>query len=237
MFRHMPASLARPGQTVPALRRARLPLRERRVGLSRLGGLRFDAGAVLQGEIRPHVHGALLDAGARHEDHARPVAGADERVLGVRWAVHEVPCLQRALFAFDQREALAREDEEVLLVRLAVVPAARLARQQDRDRVADVRERDLVSLEDARRPEHIVVDPSGVADVDDEPAVRRRGEAVIGLLEPRLYWFHLSAVFLPWPLLLTRGSLTSGCFGAISPCERRADPPLPEAFLLPREPI
>src|SRR5207244_5048212 len=150
MFRHMPASLARPGQTVPALRRARLPLRERRVGLSRLGGLRFDAGAVLQGEIRPHVHGALLDAGAGHEDHARPVAGADEGVLRVRRAMDEVPGLQRALLAFDQRDALAGKDEAVLLVRLAVVPAALLARQQDGARVADLRELDLVSLEDAR---------------------------------------------------------------------------------------
>src|SRR4051794_22620585 len=79
------------------------------------------------------VGGGLEDAflqpagpGAGLEDHARVAPGADEPVLGVRRAVHEVPGLQPPLLAFDEEDALAGEDEEVLLVGLAMVTAARL---------------------------------------------------------------------------------------------------------------
>ena len=55
---------------------------------------------------------------ARHEDHAGAVSRADEYVLGVRRAVDEVPRPERSLLALDQEQALAGEDEEVLLIRL-----------------------------------------------------------------------------------------------------------------------
>jgi hypothetical protein len=103
--------------------------------------------------------------------HARAVTRADEAVLGVGRAVHEVPRLHLPLFALDHRQALAREHEEILLVRLAVVPPTRLAGLEDGDRVAEVRERRLVALEDAGRAEHLVVNARRLAHVDDEPAV------------------------------------------------------------------
>jgi hypothetical protein len=40
--------------------------------------------------------------------------------------VDEVPLLERSLLALDQEHALAGENQEVLLVRFAVVPATRL---------------------------------------------------------------------------------------------------------------
>ena len=46
------------------------------------------------------------------------------------------------------------------------------------------------------------------------------------------HWFHLSAVFLPWPLGLTRGSGTSTGFVVIWPSERRAEKRLPKRSIL-----
>ena len=57
----------------------------------------------------------------RHEEDARPVAGADEDVLGPVRAVEEIPCTERSLLTLDQQEALAVEDEEALLCLLPVV--------------------------------------------------------------------------------------------------------------------
>src|ERR1043166_6864614 len=167
---------------------ARLPLRERRVGLRRLRRLFLDADAVADRELVPNVDRVPADARAGHEDHARPVPRADEAVLRPRGAVHEVPLLQVPLVALDDRDALAAEDEEVLLVHLAVVPASRLARLEHRDRVADLRERGVLTLEDARRAEHVVLHPWRVADVDDEPAVRDRRQALGPRFEPRFVY-------------------------------------------------
>ena len=83
---------------------------------------------------------AAVGAPAGHEDHARAVARADEDVLGPARAMHEVPRLQPPLLALDEQQALAREHEEVLLVVLAVVHAARLPGLQHGQRVADLRE-------------------------------------------------------------------------------------------------
>src|SRR5439155_22449736 len=141
-----------PGQPVPAWRRARLPLRERRIRLGRDARLLLDADAVAQRHFGAHVDGALLGpalARAGHEDRAGSAAGADEAMLGVRWAVHEVPGLERPLLALDDQEALSGQDEEVLLVRLAVVAPARLARLEDGDRIAELGERHVVALDDA----------------------------------------------------------------------------------------
>ena len=54
-------------------------------------------------------------------------ARAHERVRRVRRAMEEVPDAQEALLSLDDQQALAAEDEEVLLVGLAVVHRARLA--------------------------------------------------------------------------------------------------------------
>ena len=61
---------------------------------------------------------------SRSQAQGRP--GPDEGVFGVRWAVDEVPRLERSFLALDQEHALAGENQEVLLVRFAVIPATRL---------------------------------------------------------------------------------------------------------------
>ena len=73
------------------------------------------------------VDDVAVRARADGEDRARPVAGADEHVLGPVRAMDEVPLAQRSLLALDQQQALTRQDEEVLLLVLAVVLAGRLA--------------------------------------------------------------------------------------------------------------
>jgi hypothetical protein len=85
----------------------------------------------------------------------------------------------------DQEQARAGEDEEVLLVRLVVVSAARLTGLQHGDRESKLWEGDVVALDDARVAEHVVRHPRGVRDVDDEPAVGDRREPAEQLLESR----------------------------------------------------
>ena len=71
-------------------------------------------------------------AARRHEDRARAVAGADEDVArcradsGTKSQASERP----SLLALDDQDALAVEDEEVLLILLAVVHRVRLARDR-----------------------------------------------------------------------------------------------------------
>ena len=181
---------SRPGRPRPARGRPVPVRRERRVGLGRDGGLGLDPRAVLERNLVARIHDPLLVrpavAGAGHEDQARAVAGADERVLAVGRTVDEVPRLQVALLALDHQQALAGEHEEVLLVGLAVVAAGHLARLDHREREADVREPHVVALEDAGVAALGVRDPRGLRDVDDEPAVGDRREAGVELLETSL---------------------------------------------------
>jgi hypothetical protein len=121
----------------------------------------------------------VLTAIARADDHTGAVAGADEGVGDTRRAMDEVPWPETALLALNDENALALQDEEILLHRLAVV-MTRGARRENTDREASGRldvfvevgapaQDELVRLEDANSAEVIVVDPSGVARVDDEP--------------------------------------------------------------------
>jgi hypothetical protein len=121
-----------------------------------------------------------------HEDHARPVAGADEDVLCPGGAMHEVPRPQTALHPLDDQKALAGEHEEVLLVVLAVVHPVGLARLQHRNRVADLRKRRRLALEDARRAEVVAGHPRSVAQVDRKPPLGRGGGSVFSSLQPSL---------------------------------------------------
>src|SRR5215217_3633737 len=126
---------------VPAFRRPRLPLRKRRVCLARHVRLGLDACAVAQGKLRARVRDPLLArAPAGHEDHAWTVARADEDVLRLRRAVDEVPRAKPPLLALDQQHALACDDDEVLLVRLTVIEAARLSRLQHAERESNLPE-------------------------------------------------------------------------------------------------
>jgi hypothetical protein len=100
--------------------------------------------------------------------------------------VDEVPGLQPPLLVLDQEDALAAEDEEVLLVRLGVVEAHGRARLEDGQPVADLGKRDGTALEHARRGAVFVGFPLRVAHVDDEPALARGAEPVLRPLEPGL---------------------------------------------------
>ena len=82
-------------------------------------------------------------------------------------------------------DALAHQDEEVLLVRLCVVETRWLSGRHDADRESGVRldvlgqigsapQHEVVGLEDADAAEKLVVYPGSVRCVDDEPSRRNR---------------------------------------------------------------
>ena len=99
--------------------------------------------------------------------------------------MHEIPPAQRALFALDDQQRLAGEDEEVLLVGLPVVHGHRLAGPENADVDPDLREV-RVTLEVADRRTPFRMAPGRVARIQDEPAVPCGNESVLGRLEPRL---------------------------------------------------
>src|SRR4029079_9128979 len=90
-----------------------------------------------------------------------------------RRAVDEVPGAQPPLLALDQQQALAAQDQEVLLATLSVVVAVRLSRPQHLDVDAEVREAGPALERDAGA-EPLVVHPLGLAGVEDEPALAGR---------------------------------------------------------------
>ena len=116
-----------------------------------------------------------------------PLAGANERMGGVWRAVEEVPSAQPPLLAFNEQQTFAAQNKEVLLIRLAVVHGAGLARLEDVELEADLRVllyvelRPLlyeaaVGLKAAARAEDVVAHPRRVADVEHEPAIALRDE-------------------------------------------------------------
>jgi hypothetical protein len=62
-------------------------------------------------------------ASADREHDGRSLARADDDVIRSAGAVEEVPGLEPALLPLDEQQALAGEDEEVLLCPLSVVEA------------------------------------------------------------------------------------------------------------------
>ena len=106
-------------------------------------------------------------------------------VQGGQWKKSHGP--EPPLLPLDQEQALAREDEEPLLVLLAVVHAARLPGREDGDVEPDLGEAH-VALERGVAAEDLVLPPAGLARVDDEPALalRARGRSPSGrALPPR----------------------------------------------------
>ena len=97
----------------------------------------------------------------------------------------EVPRLERPLLALDQQQALALEDEEVLLLVLAVVHARRLAGLKDADVDPELRELRLRALE-ARERAEVAVEPARLLRVQHEPAFASRDEAAVTALEGSL---------------------------------------------------
>src|SRR5687768_12459712 len=98
---------------------------EARVRLVRVGRLLLDPRSVPLGELGARIDHVAPRPAPDGEEQARPLTRADEHVLRPRRAVDEVPGPQRPLLALDQEQALPGEDEEVLLLVLAVVHAAR----------------------------------------------------------------------------------------------------------------
>jgi hypothetical protein len=112
------------------------------------------------------------------------VPRTDEDVLGPARTVNEVPGAQTPLLAFDQEQALARENEEVLLGLLAVVQRIGFTGAEDPDPEAQLREARVRPLE--RRvaaAELVAVEPLGIASVHDEPSVTRGNEPAVLRLE------------------------------------------------------
>src|SRR5207247_2298982 len=123
-----PRQLAPPPRSLRTLCLAALVRDGRGVGLG------LDPRAVAPGEVGDGIDDRIVRIpGTDHQDRARAGAGSDEDMARVRWTVHEVPCPQRPLLLLDEQEALAVEDEEVLLRRLGVVEAVRLARLEHAD--------------------------------------------------------------------------------------------------------
>src|SRR4051812_4267427 len=179
-----------PGQAVP-VRRSPDPRRlEADVRLVRIRRLLRGARAVLRRELGHRVDDVpVLGPPTDHEEHARPVAGADEDVLGPGRAVEEVPRPQDALLPLDQQAALARKNEEVLLLRLAVVEAVRLAGLEHVQPDTELRKGGVPRLERAfgarrlLRARRLRRQPLGIGDVDDEPPLAHACEAAAAILE------------------------------------------------------
>lgn len=140
--------------------------------------------AVRERQRRARIdHAGVLAAGAGHEDGARPVPGAHEDVRRARRTVHEVPRVEVALLLLDEQQALAGEDEEVLLFRLAVIEGAGLAGLHHAEGVADLREAVAVAFERAVDAEALTALPDRVLEVDREPPVGGRRQTGVRLLQ------------------------------------------------------
>jgi hypothetical protein len=81
----------------------------------------------------------------------------------------EVPRPQPALVLLDQDQALAVEDEKVLLLVLGVVHRVRLPRLEDVDVDPELGKPVLAAFERNPRAEVVAAERLRVGDVDDEP--------------------------------------------------------------------
>src|SRR3954469_4499828 len=164
-------------------------LRRRAVGVGDVGvvGLLLDGMAVLRGRGLDGVEDRRAGrARAVHEDRAGPVAGADGDVARAGRRVQVVPLLHPPLLALDDRDALARQDEEALEVVLLVVVARRVAGPEDVH--ADPEAVGLVvrRAEAAPRPAARHRGPADLRQVEDVPAVVDRDAADLALFDLRL---------------------------------------------------
>src|SRR6185312_2452290 len=142
--RPRPSDAIRSVREQPLAIRRELTAREPRVCLVRHGRRPLDPRAVRERGLVDRV-GAPVRAGgpiarADRDDDARRRARPDDGVLGTRRAVDEVPLPEWPLLALDQKERLACDHEEVLLVGLPVVHRHRLARREDGDVDPELRE-------------------------------------------------------------------------------------------------
>src|SRR3954447_14573603 len=102
--------------------------------------------------------------------------------------MEEVPGSETPLLALDEQPALARQDQERLLIFLGVVDAA-LTGLEDSQIDPELRELDrrlaVLAREPTRRAPRLRRKPFGVADVDNEPTVSDGGKPRAGVLKPR----------------------------------------------------
>src|SRR3954451_20571039 len=158
---------------------------------SDLAVLRLDVGAcvvaprrLVDAVVAPWA--VLLELSRRRrEDDARAVAGSDEHVPRLRRAMDEVPLSQRALLPLDDREPLAVQHEEVLLLGFPVVHRVCLAGREHLDRHAEHREERLglvlVAPRERQAVATVATEPARVMCIQDEPAVARRDEPGVRL--------------------------------------------------------
>src|SRR5690242_5438045 len=144
-------------------------LREAGVGLRRERRLGLDPRSVRERDRVDRIEHLVHPEPAADREYERgPLAGADDHVRDVRRAVDEVPLPQKALLSLGDQQALAAEDEEVLLVGFPVVHAHRPARPEDAEVDPDLREALALGLEAAVGPE-VVLEPARLARVSHEP--------------------------------------------------------------------
>ena len=102
--------------------------------------------------------------------------------------MEEVPGSEQPLLALDDQPALTGQNEEGLLIRLGVIDAA-LAGLEHGHIDPELRELDrrfaVLVREPARRSPRLRREPLGIAHVDDEPALRDRGEPGASVLKAR----------------------------------------------------
>ena len=106
-------------------------------------------------------------ADCRDDGPASP--GTHDHVVRAARTVDEVPGPQRPFLPLDEQQALARENEEILLHVLPVVQAVRLAGLEHPDVDPELLEVAGLPLERPGGPELLVRPPAGVAHVLDDP--------------------------------------------------------------------
>ena len=170
--------------------RGRLAARNGGVRDVPVGRVLLDARTVALRDLVGREADLVVLACADGDHEARPASGADEHVLRVRRAMHQVPRTQLPHFALHNQGRFPRDDEEVLLVGLPVVHAHRLARPEHERIDAELGGVPAPAFEvvgdDADGAAAVGVTPLGVAHVEDVPASALRREPVLGLLELRL---------------------------------------------------
>jgi hypothetical protein len=180
----------RPLTREPAISVSRqLMLRKPSVCLVNVIRLLLDAGAMTEPSL---VHGVAAPARAPRmrtrangEDDAASSSCADDGVLRLGWAMHEVPLPQRPLLALDDQQRLAGQDEEVLLVGFPVVHAHRLARREHIETDSNLR-KGRFAFEAQTLSSPLLVAPRAVTGVEDEPALPGGHKPSVGLFERRL---------------------------------------------------
>jgi hypothetical protein len=161
-------SVRQPGR----VKRHRRASRHPGVGVVWFGRLVLDSGAMPNGG---RIDGIRAPADARRsipslnsQNNAGTRPRAQHDVTCSWWAMNEVPRPQRVLFPFDDQEAFARENQEILLVGLPVILRHRLPRIKHAEVDSDLLEPDLTFKLAHRRTARRMM-PTSLARVENKP--------------------------------------------------------------------